>query len=204
MWEAISYGFLTGIVLCFTFGTVFFSLVQNSVDNGYESGIKIALGVLLCDALFVVCAIYGTSMLPSIAGFENWIAAIGCLFLLILGASNLINGQPKLAYPTTRLGDYLYYISTGFLLNGLNPVNFLSWVGITSYLRTNLVYSETQVVTFLVVSVIAVFLTESMIAVFAHRLKQFFTPTVINYLNKITGIVFISIAIRIAYVTFYL
>jgi threonine/homoserine/homoserine lactone efflux protein len=143
-------------------------------------------------------------MLPSIDGFEKWIAGAGCLFLLILGGSNLINGQPKLAYPQTRFGDYLYYISTGFLLNGLNPVNFISWVGITSYLRTNLTYSEPQVVTFLIVSVIAVFLTESLIAIFAHRLKRFFTPRVVSYLNNITGIVFIGIAFRIAYVTFYL
>lgn len=203
MWEAIFYGFLTGIVLCFTFGTVFFSLVQNSIDNGYKSGIKIALGVLICDAIFVVCAIFGTSLLPDIDGFEKWLAGIGCIFLIVLGVTNLVKGQPKLTYPKTRFGDYLYYISTGFLLNGLNPVNFISWVTITSYIQTNLSYDFSQVVVFLTVSVLAVFITESLIAVFSHKLKKFFTPTVINYLNIITGIVFIGIALRIFYLNFY-
>ncbi len=203
MLEAVFYGFLTGVVLCFTFGTVFFSLVQNSIDNGYKSGIKIAAGVLICDALFVICAIFGTALLPSIEGFEKWLAGIGCIFLVALGISNLVKGQPKLAYPKTRFGDYLYYISTGFLLNGLNPVNFISWVTITSYLRTNLSYDFPRVVAFLSVSIVAVFITESLIAVFSHKLKKFFTPRVVDYLNKITGIVFIGIALRIAYLNFY-
>jgi L-lysine exporter family protein LysE/ArgO len=202
MLESLFYGTLTGIALCLTFGTVFFSLVQNSVDNGYKTGIKIAAGVFVCDLIFVFFAIFGTSLLPDIPDFKKWMAGAGVVFLLILGLSNLIKGQPKIAYPKTSLGNLLYYFTTGFLLNGLNPVNFISWVTIASYIRTNLHYNNNQVLLFFGASVIAVFLVECAIAVFAHRLKRVFTPKVVTIFNKVTGIVFILIACQIAYSNF--
>ena len=202
MLESLFYGILTGIALCLTFGTVFFSLVQNSVDNGYKTGIKIAFGVFICDIIFVFFAIFGTALLPDIPDFKKWMAGAGVIFLFILGLTNIIKGQPQIAYPKTSLGNFVYYFSTGFLLNGLNPVNFISWVTIASYLRTNLHYNFNQVVLFFSASVIVVFLVESAIAFYAHRLKRIFTPKVVTIFNKVTGVVFILIACQIAYVNF--
>jgi threonine/homoserine/homoserine lactone efflux protein len=202
MLESLFYGTLTGIGLCLTFGTVFFSLVQNSVDNGYKTGVKIALGVFVCDIIFVFFAIYGTALLPDIPDFKKWMAGAGVFFLIALGLTNLIKGQPKIAYPTTRFGNLLYYFTTGFFLNGLNPVNFISWVTIASYIRTNLHYNYHQVLVFFAASVVAVFLVECGIAIFAHKLKRVFTPRVVTIFNKVTGVVFILIACQIAYVNF--
>lgn len=202
MLESLFYGLLTGIALCLTFGTVFFSLVQNSVDNGYKTGIIIASGVFVCDLIFVFFAIFGTTLLPDIPDFKQWMAGAGVIFLVILGLTNLIKGQPKIAYPSTKLGNLVYYFTTGFLLNGLNPVNFISWVTIASYIRTNLHYNQNQVLIFFGASVVAVFLVECGIAVFAHRLKRVFTPKVVTIFNKVTGVVFILIACQIAYKSF--
>jgi len=202
MIESLFYGILTGVALCLTFGTVFFSLVQNSVDNGYRTGIKIAFGVFISDVIFVFFAIFGTSLLPDIHNFQKWMAGAGVLFLLILGLSNLIKGQPKIAYPTSKLGNLVYYFTTGFLLNALNPVNFISWVTIASYIRSTLHYGYNQVLLFFTASVIAVFFVECAIAVFAHKLKRIFTPKVVTIFNKVTGIVFILIACQIAYINF--
>lgn len=202
MLESLFYGTLTGIALCLTFGTVFFSLVQNSVDNGYWTGVKIAFGVFICDIIFVFFAIYGTSLLPDIPDFKKWMAGAGVFFLIALGLTNIIKGQPQIAYPKTSLGNLFYYFTMGFLLNGLNPVNFISWVTIASYIRTNLHYNYPQVLMFFCASVVAVFLVECAIAVFAHRLKRVFTPKVVTIFNKVTGVVFILIACQIAYVNF--
>jgi len=202
MIESLFYGILTGIGLCLTFGTVFFSLVQNSVDNGYRTGIKIASGVFASDLIFVFFAIFGTSLLPDIHNFQKWMAGAGVLFLLILGISNLVKGQPKIAYPTSKLGNLVYYFTTGFFLNALNPVNFISWVTIASYIRSTLHYNYNQVLTFFTASVIAVFLVECAIAIFAHKLKRIFTPKVVTIFNKVTGVVFILIACQIAYNNF--
>jgi len=202
MLQALFYGTLTGIALCLTFGTVFFSLVQNSVDNGFRTGVKIAFGVFVCDIIFVFFAIFGTAFLPDISGFQQWVAAAGVVFLIILGVSNFIHGQPKIAYPKTRFGNLLYYFTTGFLLNGLNPVNFITWVTIATYIRSNFHYNLNEVILFFSASVIAVFVVECAIAFYANRLKYFFTPKVVTIFSKVTGVVFILIACQIAYVNF--
>jgi L-lysine exporter family protein LysE/ArgO len=202
MLEALFYGTLTGVALCLTFGTVFFSLVQNSVDNGYQTGVKIAFGVFVCDIIFVFFAIFGTALLPDIPNFTKWMAGTGVVFLVVMGLNNLIRGQPAIAYPKTSLGNLVYYFTTGFLLNGLNPVNFISWVTIASYIRTNLHYNFNQVLLFFGASVVAVFLVECAMAVFAHRLKRVFTPRVVSIFNKVTGVVFMLIACQIAYTNF--
>lgn len=202
MLEALLYGTLTGIGLCLTFGTVFFSLVQNSVDNGFRTGVKIAFGVFISDVIFVFFAIFGTTFLPDVSNFQKWIAAAGIVFLLILGVNNFVNGQPKIAYPKTRFGNLLYYFTTGFLLNALNPVNFITWVTIATYIRSNLHFHMGQVVTFFGASVIAVFVVECAIAFYANKLKRLFTPKVVLIFNRVTGAVFILIAGQIAYTTF--
>lgn len=202
MIAATFYGLLTGILLSLTFGTVFFSLVQNSVDNGYRSGMKIALGVVVCDAIFIFFAIFGTALLPHIDNFEKWMAGAGVIFLLILGINNLVRQQTQIAYPKSKFGNFIFYFSTGFLLNGLNPVNFISWVTIATYARSTLHYDLAQMLSFFAASLVAIFLVESAIALSAHRLKKVFTSTRIRIFNQITGVVFIGIACQIAYVVF--
>ena len=202
MVAALFYGLITGVLLCLTFGTVFFSLVQNSVDNGYKSGIKIVMGVVVCDAIFVFFAIFGTALLPHIANFESWMAGAGVVFLLILGINNLVQNQPKIVYPKSRFGNFLFYFSTGFLLNGLNPVNFISWVTIATYLRSTLHYEIDEMMVFFGASLLAIFLTESGIALSAHKLKRIFTPRIVKIFNQVTGVVFLLIAGQIAYSNF--
>ncbi|WP_128543465.1 LysE family translocator [Larkinella soli] len=199
MIEAILYGFGAGILLCLTFGTVFFSLLQNSVDNGYRAGIKIALGVVVCDAIFVVCALFGTSFLPQIEGFEVYLTVFGAILLFAMGLSNLFRGTPRLAYPKTRFGNFLYYFTTGFVLNAINPINFITWVTLAAYLGKSLHYTFQERYVFMMASLLGIFVTESGLAVFAHKLKRFFTPRVVTIFNKTTGIVFIFIALQLAW-----
>ncbi len=202
MITAIAFGLLTGVLLCSTFGTVFFSLVQTSVDNGFRNALKIVLGVLVCDMIFVFFAVYGTSVLPDIPYFRQWLGGAGVVFLAALGLVNLVKGQPKIAYPKTRFGNFIYYFSTGFLLNGLNPVNFISWVTLATYIRTTLGYDMDQVAAFFSASLLTVFLTESLIALFARKFQRAFTPRRILMFNRVTGVVFVLIAVQIFYATF--
>ncbi|MFC5408317.1 LysE family translocator [Larkinella bovis] len=203
MIEAILYGLIAGILLCLTFGTVFFSLLQNSVDNGYRSGIKIAFGVVVCDAIFVVCALFGTAFLPEINHFEFYLTLFGVLLLLTMGVANLFKGTPRLAYPKTRFGNFLYYFSTGFVLNAINPINFITWVTLAAYLTNSLHYSNQERIVFMIMSLIGIFGTESALAIFAHKLKRFFTPKVVLAFNRTTGVVFIFIALQLAWTRLY-
>lgn len=200
---SLFYGFGTGILLCLTFGTVFFALMQNSVDNGYKSGLKIAFGVVVCDTLFVISALFGTSYLPKLEGLENALTLVGVVFLTVMGLVNIFKGTPRLVYPQTRLGNFIYYFTTGFLLNGLNPINFFSWVTLATLLRTKFHYTLDQQIGFMAASLVAIFLTESLLAVSAHKLKHFFTTRVATIFNRTTGVVFLFIAAQLAWTRLY-
>lgn len=203
MFLPLLYGFLLGVALCLTFGTVFFALIQNSVDNGFRSGMKIVFGVIIGDILFVLAALLGTSFIPKVQGFEHLMAIVGVLFLIAMGLVNILKGTPRLAYPRTRFGNAVYYVTTGFFLNALNPVNFVSWVAIVAYIRSHLHYSVAQQYGFMVASLVGVFVTEMALAYYANRLKRLFTPRVVTVFNRTTGVVFLAVAAQIAYTRLY-
>jgi threonine/homoserine/homoserine lactone efflux protein len=192
-------GFLLGVALCLTFGTVFFALIQNSVDNGFRSGMKIVFGVIVGDILFVLAALLGTAFIPKVQGFENLMAVVGVLFLVAMGLVNILKGTPRLAYPKTRLGNFVYYFTTGFFLNALNPVNFVAWVAIVAYIRSHLHYDTAQQYGFMTAALVGVFATETALAYYANRLKRLFTPRVVKIFNRTTGVVFLIGAANIAY-----
>ena len=199
MFLPILLGFLLGVALCLTFGTVFFALIQNSVDNGFRSGMKIVFGVITGDILFVLAALLGTAFIPKVQGFENIMAAVGVIFLVAMGLVNILKGTPRLAYPKTRFGNFVYYYTTGFFLNALNPVNFVAWVAIVAYIRSHLHYSDAQQYAFMFAALVGVFATESALAYYANRLKRLFTPRVVLIFNRVTGVVFLIGAVNIAY-----
>lgn len=199
----ILFGFLLGVALCLTFGTVFFALIQNSVDNGFWSGMKIVFGVIVGDILFVLAALFGTSFIPKIDGFEVAMAVVGVLFLTAMGLVNILKGTPRLAYPKTRFGNFVYYFTTGFFLNALNPVNFVSWVAIVAYIRSHMHYDMAQQYGFMGAALLGVLATESAIAYYANRLKRLFTPRVVLIFNRVTGVMFLLVAVQIAYTRLY-
>ncbi|MBD2704223.1 LysE family transporter [Spirosoma sp. BT702] len=199
MFLPILFGFLLGVALCLTFGTVFFALIQNSVDNGFWSGFKMVLGVIAGDIIFVIAALIGTSFIPKVQGFENIMAVVGVIFLVALGIVNITKGTPRLAYPKTSFGNFVYYFTTGFFLNALNPVNFVAWVAIVAYIRSHLHYSDVQQYAFMIMALVGIFVTENTLAYYANRLKRLFTPRVVKIFNRTTGVVFLIGAANIAY-----
>ena len=200
------YGFFTGLLLCLTFGTVFFALIQTSIQRGYSSGIGIAAGVVASDAFFVFCAVFGTSFLPQVSGFNKLMAAAGIVFLFILGVRNLFKTAtlqpPKTLDDKTRRRGHLKYFFKGVALNALNPINFVSWVTIATYLRTTGGYNLPQTIVFFGCSLVGVGITESALAVFAHRLRRFLTPKVVKIINLTTGIVFVGVAFNLIWTQF--
>jgi L-lysine exporter family protein LysE/ArgO len=206
MLTAALYGLIAGVLLCLTFGTVFFSLIQTSIEKGYRSGIQIALGVVASDAFFVFTAIFGTSFLPRIAHFDKWIGATGIVFLVILGIKNFFK-KPSLNPPQplddrSRRRSHFKYFMKGVALNALNPINFMSWAAIATYLRTRGRYDLDEMILFFGMSLIGVGLTQSALSVYAHRLRKFLTLRVMRYINILTGIVFLGVAAKLLWEQF--
>jgi len=87
-------------------------------------------------------------------------------------------------------------------LNALNPVNFMSWAAIATYLRTKGRYDLTEMIIFFSMSLIGVFGTQTALAVYAQRLRQFITVKRMKYVNVITGVVFLGVAAKLLWEQF--
>lgn len=121
MLEPIILGFLSGIILSFGFGSVFFALVKDSLEYGYKAGVKISLGVVFGDILMVAVAYYGTSFLPKNPEFILYSRLFGSLLLIGLGISQFRKNKVPSKIQDFKIARFFYFFGKGFLLNVINP-----------------------------------------------------------------------------------
>lgn len=172
-------------------GTVFFALIQHSIDYGFKTGVFIALGVIISDLIFVSIAVFGASLIPAIRENENTIRVFGGIMLLLLGVSSWRINKPKAVYQTSKGGSAFYFIGKGFLLNALNPVNLFTWAAVSTYLNGVMKYSVPLQMVYFTSCLLAIFVTEILISLGASKLRHLITETIIVLINRIAGSVFI-------------
>ena len=117
MIETIVKGISSGFVMSWTFGTVFFVLIQASIENGYKKGMQIAAGVVGSDAICIVIAVFGTSLIPGIERQEANIGFVGGILLILLGIWMFFKKHVGIKTPQTAFGSLVFFISTGFFLD---------------------------------------------------------------------------------------
>ena len=198
MLEAISLGFFTGLVLSFGFGSVFFALIQDSIENGYKAGIKISLGVVFGDVLMVAIAFLGTSFLPNLPNFGLYSRIFGSIVLIGLGISQFRKTTAPTKKKDFKLARFFYFFGKGFLLNVINPVNFLSWMVISASLKSYKydIYDE---VAFFLTTLIMIFAVESFFAVFADKIKNKMGDKTIQTIKYVSALVFIGVGLKLIY-----
>jgi L-lysine exporter family protein LysE/ArgO len=201
MIQAIFFGFFYGFILCFTFGPVFFRLIQTSIDNGYKRGILIALGVTIADAILMFFALFGTSYLPQLKYFDDIISITGASILFILGFISIFKQKTQIVYTSSKLSSFFYYFTSGVLLNLLNPSNYLAVFATSAYLVAKGMTLNERIVFFLF-SLSATMIAESLIAFYANKMKKVLTEKILKKINQVAGSIFIISGILILYKQF--
>lgn len=201
MIEAFFQGIVTGFVLSWTFGTVFFVLIQTSLEKGWKQGMKIAAGVVCSDFLFILIALGLLSFIPNLELYQQGIGTTGGLLLIILGITNFFKrrttntSNPKV-YGT---GKFFYFFSTGVLLNVINPVNFFSWVFVSQTIYPSVSHSLTENIIFYTAVLGTIFGCETFISYSAHKLKRLFNQKMMRNLDILVGSVFLGIGVYMIY-----
>jgi L-lysine exporter family protein LysE/ArgO len=195
----IIYGFFWGFLLCFTFGPAFFAIVQVGFEQSYKKGAIMALGVVFADAILMFFAVFGTSFLPNISNYNQIISFSGATILLIMGFFTLFSNRKQLVYPSTKVGNFIYFFIKGTFLNLLNPANFLFVVSTCTYLKGVLHYKLNEIIAFFGASLLATLIAEVLIAIYASKIKKIASAQKIEIFNKIAGVVFILVALKMLY-----
>lgn len=194
--DIIFYGFLTGLLMSVMLGTVFFALVQNSIDHGFRTGIFIATGVISSDILLIALSWFNAELIPEGSTTDLIVRLCGGIFLLLYGLSNLLK-KDKARYPKTEKKRMAKFISMGFFLNALNPGNYIGWLAITTQIKTVAQYALSDAVFYFLAAVSAIFVMECVIAWGAASLKPYITERFLALVNKIVGVVFIAFSIAL-------
>lgn len=197
--EPLWKGIVTGILFTLTFGAVFFSLIQASVQRGLKKALFIAAGVVISDAFFIGVAVLGSTFISDeMHKYDMQIRIIGFVFLLILGIRSLVKKDKDHRNDNTLTDKRnIIYLAKGIMLNSINPMILISWVGVTTYVKTTTSFEIDRLIFYFLVVLATMFFTMLGICYFAGKLRNVLSPENLHRLNIGSGLVFIVFAVLI-------
>ena len=199
--EIVFNGIISGAVLALLIGPVFFTILQTSIERGFNSGFFVAIGVSLSDALYIFVSYLGLARFVSDESSRHYLAYAGALVLFGFGVYYLFVKSRKLSNfnpETIRARSPGRLITKGFIINGLSPMVLFFWVATVGVATTQFGYtSRRQIITYFASIVLTVFVTDLMKAKLADKLRILITPRFIRILNIVLGIVLVVFACRL-------
>ena len=179
-----------GILLSFTIGPVFFSVLETSISKGVKAAIFVDLGVALSDVVFFAIAYLSTnSLFSSIQENPSWYLLGGVLLTFYAGVSliRIRQGKSPSAKPNPDKEEELNFFTLalkGFLLNIINFSVLFFWVGVVIVFGPKLEMSQTKIIIFFSV-ILFTYLTVDMGKIYlAQQLKAKLTKRVITQIKQ--------------------
>jgi len=184
-----------GIVLAFTIGPVFFTVLETSITKGVKAAIFVDIGVVVSDVVFFIIAFFSTNtLLNSIKeNTGSWYFLGGVLLVSYAGVSLIKIIQEK-NNPENKLGAQLEnspnlfkMVVKGFLLNIINVVVLFYWVGIILYFGPQLDMDESKIYLFFMVIISTYFTIDLGKIYLAQQLKKKLTDFVIKTIKIVVN-----------------
>jgi threonine/homoserine/homoserine lactone efflux protein len=193
---ALFTGLLLGLGTLLFIGPVFFYLIKSTLESGFKAGIFVALGIILGDILCLLIALYGSSEFMAQPTFVLWASIIGGTLLLFMGLKYVIKPNLNTRVKGRLLNQSLWiYGINGFLINFVNPFVFAVWFGFVSYTRA--LYDHSTALFSLVVTLIVIFSTDVLKALFAERISHLIEPQKLKNIFRVFGFLMICFSIRL-------
>lgn len=189
---------LFGLLLTVLVGPVFFTLIQTSIEKGFDKAILVAIGIFFSDVAYIALAYLGVSQLLENSGYDQWIAYGGGIILILFGIGSLFSSRRKarVVEKSVSAKGFWRFILKGFFINGVSPFVLIFWIAAMSLATVEYGYSGTDLVVFFVMILLIVFTTDVLKAHLAGKLRQLMTPRLFKILNVLVGISLIGFGIR--------
>ncbi len=192
--------------LVFSLGPAFFSLIQNSIHHGFRRAVSFAAGVSLSDILIVMMML---TVLANLS-FDDFTAILHNVYVSIIGSIATAvfailtwrSKVKKTSAPGSRLKFSAEHVThhwqlllSGFLLNVLNPLIWIYWLSVITFISAEMSLSVTERYLFFIGMLAAVFGTDVLKCRLASMLQHWFTARIMNNFNRITGCVLMAFSI---------
>ena len=201
-------GIICGVLLSlvFSLGPAFFSLIQNSIHHGFKKAFSFAVGVSLSDILIVMLMLTVLSNLDIdqlTALLHNvYVAIIGSIATAVFAILTWRSKVKKASVPDSRLKFSVENVThrwqlllSGFFLNVLNPLIWIYWLSIITFLSAEMSLSVTERYFFFIGMLAAVFGTDVLKCRLAAMLQHWFTARIMNNFNRVTGCVLMAFSL---------
>jgi threonine/homoserine/homoserine lactone efflux protein len=199
MIAALLKGIALGFMLSISVGPVIFSILKQSINNGYKGGFAFIAGVSLSDITLVLISQIFTELFSSLLDYKTQIGIGGSILLIILGVyvfffKKVQVNEEGMHVIKMRKRDMLRTAASGFFMNTLNPSVIAFWLLIaTSVVDLSINYRIVMFTTCLVF-VLSADVAKVMLA---GRLRQKLTPHNIHLINKLSGLILVGFGIAL-------
>ncbi len=198
MIKSLIEGIILGITLSFMIGPAFFSLIQTSINRGFNAGVQLAVGVALSDLFIVFLYFFGIIHIIDLPIFQLLFGSIGGVILIIFGIYTYL--KKEIIHNTHGLeikiqtNKAITYIVKGFSLNFANPFVWLFWITIVAGVSSSL-QTKQNIIAFFVAALGTVLATDILKCFISHKIKRLLSPKIMFLINKIVGILLLGFGI---------
>ncbi|TAE75596.1 MAG: LysE family translocator [Bacteroidetes bacterium] len=192
-------GVIYGLFLAILIGPVFFALIRTSIDNGFKSGVFLALGIAISDSFAASVVYLGIKDFTENSFFQAGMGIVGGSIMLIFGLIPFFKKR-NVSYESLekkKSKNFLLYTLEGIILNSINPFVYIFWVGIWGKVLLQYQYTGIEVWIFMLGLITIVLTTDILKAYLAHKITKYITPQLLSWIDKGTGIALIIFGIRL-------
>ena len=202
---------LLGIVLSFTIGPVFFTILEISVSKGFKAAVFFNIGVVFSEVVFFAVAYASTSnLLNSIQENPSWKILGGVLLAFYAGITLLGMHQNKEKKEQQNLfkspppsPNLIKNLIKGFGLNIINFAVLVFWILIVANYAPGFQDSQYKMIVFFLVIVGTYFTIDLGKIYLAQQLKTSLTDSVITKIKLIVNAIILIIGLVLIFEGFF-
>jgi len=202
---------LLGIVLSFTIGPVFFTILEISVSKGFKAAVFFNIGVVFSEVVFFAVAYASTSnLLNSIQENPSWKILGGVLLAFYAGITLLGMYQNKEKKEQQNLfkspppsPNLIKNLIKGFGLNIINFAVLVFWILIVANYAPGFQDSKYKMIVFFLVIVGTYFTIDLGKIYLAQQLKTSLTDSVITKIKLIVNAIILIIGLVLIFEGFF-
>ena len=188
-WKSLS----IGMAVAAPVGPMSLLCIHRTLDHGQRSGLVFGAGVAAADLTYAAIAAFGVTAVSSVllAG-TAWIRLVGSVLLIILGV-RIALAAPRTDNRSASAGSGSRVFLTAYGLTMTNPPTILFFAGIFAAVAS--MASASQSITFAVGVFAGSMLWWLILTTLVSRSAAFFRPTVLLWINRLSGAVLIAFAV---------
>ena len=199
-----------GIILSFTIGPVFFTILEISVSKGFKAAVFFNIGVVFSEIVFFAIAYASTSsLLESIQENPSWKILGGVLLSFYAGITLLgmyQNKEEASQYrfnPKSESPNIIKNMIKGFLLNIINFAVLVFWILVVANYGPGFQDTEYKMVMFFLAIVGTYFSIDLGKIYLAQQLKSSLTKDVITKIKIAVNVIILIIGLVLIFKGFF-